>query len=111
MQRCEGLRRRLRWLERCWRASRKLAPPVLAMVLLAVFALPALTSVPVSASATIVSPNGWGWQNPLPQGNSLVGVWGDSHNDIFVGGDAGSILYYGDSTWSPINSGTTKALS
>ena len=26
---------------------------------------------------------GWTWQNPLPQGNFLMNVWGSSGSDVF----------------------------
>jgi hypothetical protein len=37
---------------------------------------------------------GWQWQNPLPQGNSLYGVWGSSGSDVFAVGYGGTILHY-----------------
>ena len=43
-------------------------------------------SKPVAADSTVVSPDGWGWQNPLPQGNWLSRVWGSSASDVFVVG-------------------------
>ena len=52
----------------------------------------------------------WTWQNPLRQGNSLLGVWGNSGSDVFAVGEAGTIFYYDGSSWSPMNSGTTSAL-
>ncbi|MBI1387150.1 MAG: hypothetical protein GC154_01710 [bacterium] len=36
----------------------------------------------------------WQWQNPLPQGNTLWGVWGSSGNDVFAVGQEGAILHY-----------------
>ncbi len=35
----------------------------------------------------------WQWQNPLPQGNSLLGVWGSGPGDIFAVGGYGAILH------------------
>ena len=52
----------------------------------------------------------WVWQNPLPQGNSLYGVWGSSGSDVFAVGDAGTILHYDGSAWTPMSSGTTDSL-
>ena len=43
---------------------------------------------------------GWEWQNPLPQGNDLHAVWGNSETDIFAVGDYGTILHYDGSSWS-----------
>jgi hypothetical protein len=51
----------------------------------------------------------WEWQNPLPQGNSLFGVWGNSGSDVFAVGGA-TILHYNGSTWSVMTSGATKIL-
>jgi hypothetical protein len=51
------------------------------------------------------------WQNPLPQGNSLHGVWGSSPSDVFAVGDAGTILHYNGTSWSIMTSGTTCSLS
>jgi photosystem II stability/assembly factor-like uncharacterized protein len=52
----------------------------------------------------------WQWQNPLPTGNWLYGVWGSSGGDVFTVGDAGTILHYDGSTWSTMSSGTTERL-
>ena len=38
----------------------------------------------------------WTWQNPLPQGNDLTGVWGSSASDVFAVGGGGTILHYGN---------------
>jgi hypothetical protein len=35
----------------------------------------------------------WCWENPLPQGNSLFGVWGSSASDVFAVGRNGTILH------------------
>ena len=47
------------------------------VLVLAVLALIFPISQPVAA-ASIIDPFGWEWQNPLPQGNTLNGVWGGS---------------------------------
>jgi hypothetical protein len=96
MKRCGELRRELRRLKGYREVSRKLVAPVLAIILLAAFLLPAVTPPPVSASVTVVSPDGWGWQNPLPQGNNLDGVWGSSSSDVFAVGAYDTILHYSD---------------
>jgi hypothetical protein len=54
---------------------------------------------------------GWQWQNPLPTGNTLFGVWGSSGSDVFAVGDGGAILHYDGATWSAMRSGTTEWLS
>lgn len=53
---------------------------------------------------------GWKWQNPLPQGNSLRGVWGSSGTNVLAVGESGTILRYNGSAWSPMTSGTTNPL-
>jgi hypothetical protein len=52
----------------------------------------------------------WTWQNPLPQGNSLLGVWGSSGSDVFAVGGSGTILHYDGSSWSSMSSGTSNHL-
>ena len=37
----------------------------------------------------------WSWNNPLPQGNQLYGVWGASASDVYTAGVSGAILHYG----------------
>jgi len=41
---------------------------------------------------------GWHWDNPIPMGNNLHGVWADSANSVYAVGDGGKILYYNGST-------------
>jgi hypothetical protein len=42
----------------------------------------------------------WTWQNPLPQGNTLYGVWGSSGSNVFAVGSSGTILHYGNELFS-----------
>ena len=65
----------------------------------------------VAADSIVISPDGWGWQNPLPQGNDLYSTWASSPSDVFAVGDTGVILHYDGSSWSPMNSGTQYGLS
>ena len=91
----------------CWKKN--LATIILVMAVLASF-LPFLTISPLVSSAsaaTVVSADGWGWQNPHPQANELYGVWGSSASDVFAVGDGGTILHYDGSAWSAMSSGTT----
>jgi len=46
-----------------------------------VFALMLLISPPFLIFRLVAS---WKWQNPLPQGNALIGVWGSSGSDVFA---------------------------
>ena len=36
----------------------------------------------------------WNWQNPLPQGNRLNGIWGSSTSNVFAVGEGGTIIRY-----------------
>jgi hypothetical protein len=36
----------------------------------------------------------WQWQNPLPQGNTLRGVWGSSGSDVFAVGRDGIVHHH-----------------
>ncbi len=78
-------------------------------LVVAVLALIFLLSQPVSAAPT-VSQDGWGWQNPLPQGNDLRGIYYGSSSDVFAVGEDGTILHYDGSTWSSMISGTSSDL-
>ena len=62
-------------------------------------------------AAAVCSPDGWCWENPLPQGNSLQAVWGSGASDVWVVGRAGTILHWDGVGWSPIPSGTSAVLS
>lgn len=56
------------------------------------------------------TPSGWWWENPLPQGNTLYGVWGSSETDIWAVGEGGAIVHYDGYVWSSRRSPVTKAL-
>ncbi len=49
--------------------------------------------------------------NPLPQGNSLRGIWGSGPNDVFAVGDTGTVLHYDGKQWTAMASGVAVALS
>jgi hypothetical protein len=59
---------------------------------------------------TVVSPDGWGWQKPEVQGNSLYDIWGSSGSDMFAVGEYGTILHYDGISWELMSSGTTAHL-
>ena len=71
--------------------------PILALLML-------LNSSLVGAQAV------WEWQNPLPQGNPLLGIWGSSGSDVFAVGEGGTILHYDGTSWSSMNSGSANRL-
>ena len=100
MKLCTKLRRALRGLNGCKEVKRRLIHPLLAVALLAVFLLPALTSLPVSADAATSGTTNW-----------LNGVWGSSPSDVFAVGERGTILHYDGSAWSAMASGTSNRLN
>jgi len=50
------------------------------------------------------TPDGWCWENPLPRSDELKAVWGSAPNDYFAGGNAGALLHFDGSRWSPVDS-------
>src|SRR5437867_4478647 len=46
----------------------------------------------------------WCWEQPLPQGNALFGVFAVSDDDVWAVGGAGTILHYKGSHWSIVES-------
>jgi len=66
-----------------------------------------LAMMPISAQN---GDNEWEWENPLPQGNWLLGTWVGDSSDVFAVGGEGTILYFNGSGWSAMSSGTTHTL-
>jgi hypothetical protein len=62
--------------------------------------------------ANLFSQKDWIWQNPLPQGNTLLDVCSIDENTIIAVGYYGTILktYDGGSSWEIMNSGTNERL-
>lgn len=48
----------------------------------------------------VCDPSGWCWDHPVPQGNTLYGVWGTSASDLYAVGDGRSILRWNGVSWS-----------
>ncbi|XXX71718.1 hypothetical protein WMF30_29140 [Sorangium sp. So ce134] len=63
----------------------------------------------LTSSSVFAQPE-WQWQNPLPQGNGLNGIWGTATDDIYAVGLDGTIVHYDGSAWSRMNSGTSNPL-
>ena len=83
------------------------------LILVAMIVVSLASFLPLAAPAgagTIVSPDGWGWQNPVPQGNVLRGVWGESSSDLFAVGADGTIIHFDGSAWSAMGSATSCLL-
>lgn len=59
-------------------------------------------------AATLVSPdgsvafcfNGFAWENPLPHGATLYGVWGSSADDVWAGGAASMLMHWDGRRWT-----------
>lgn len=58
----------------------------------------------------VCSRDGWCWENPLPQGNNLHGVWGSGPGDVFVVGRKGTIMHYNGRKWRRMSTPETAAL-
>jgi len=50
----------------------------------------------------------WRFAYPYPQGNELRASWASSPNDLFVGGDGGTIHHWDGSQWSAMDVPSTK---
>jgi hypothetical protein len=74
---------------------------LLGLSLVLAMGFPILWPTPAQAQG-----EGWEWQNPLPQGNDLFGVWGSSGSDVFAVGYGGTILHYDGAGPSLMPSGT-----
>ncbi len=61
-------------------------------------------------SAPVSCRDGWCWENPLPQGNTLYAVWASTENDIWAVGELGTLLHYNGSYWKLFVSPTRKTL-
>ena len=54
--------------------------------------------------------DGWCWINPLPQGNTINGVWGQGPSSVFAVGNGGTILRFDGTQWTQMASNTRKHL-
>ena len=52
------------------------------------------------------SADGWCWEVPKPQGNTLRGAWANGESDIWAVGDHGTALHYDGKGWSSVATGT-----
>ncbi|MCC6897652.1 MAG: hypothetical protein IT377_01690 [Polyangiaceae bacterium] len=57
------------------------------------------------------SSDGWCWELPRPQGNTLRGVWAKSEKDIWAVGDRGTIIHYDGKGWEGLDSGVAEDLT
>lgn len=61
--------------------------------------------------STAAAQDGWTWQHPLPQGNTLKGLWGNSSDYIVAVGELGTVVRYDGTSWSRMPSGTLYHLN
>jgi hypothetical protein len=54
--------------------------------------------------------DGWCWAHPLPEGNTLLAVWGAASADVWAVGERGAILHWDGQRWSPVASPTQEFL-
>lgn len=74
------------------------------------FQLSSSTTMKVDLRSGFCSNEGWCWQNLLPQGNLLRGVFGTDAKNVWAVGQAGIVLKWNGSVWSVQSSETTAAL-
>jgi hypothetical protein len=55
------------------------------------------------------APPAWEWLNPRPQGNTLRAVWGTANDDLWLVGDADTIVHWDGSEWRRVDAGTHGA--
>lgn len=58
-----------------------------------------------------VEVSGWTWQNPLPQGLDLSGVWAESEDEVWLAGAYGTLLRMDGSTFERIELDTSEDLN
>lgn len=51
-----------------------------------------ITAAPYARPLCSCTPDGFCWQNPIPQGSNLWAVWGSGATDVWAVGDGGTIL-------------------
>lgn len=54
---------------------------------------------PNICSGAVSCVDGWCWENPLPQGNTLAAVWASSERDVWAVGEVGTLLRYNGQYW------------
>src|SRR5438309_6105894 len=63
---------------------------------------PAVVQPPAGGPAGLpVASGGWRWENPLPSGASLTGVWAASGDDIWAVGE-GTLLHFDGASWTKV---------
>lgn len=58
----------------------------------------------------VCDPAGPCWENPLPDGNPIIDVWGPAAGDVWAVGGAGTIRHWNGTAWSQVLSPTRQTL-
>jgi hypothetical protein len=53
----------------------------------------------------------WRWENPLPQGHDILGIWGAGPNDVWAVGEHGLVLHFDGTSWTAVDVGTDANLT
>ncbi|MCU0485811.1 MAG: hypothetical protein MUC85_06825 [Anaerolineales bacterium] len=53
----------------------------------------------IGSAQLAVAGDEWIWENPLPQGNTLWGVWGAAGDEVYAVGAMGTVLRYNGADW------------
>ncbi len=68
------------------------------------------SDVPTPEGGALCSPDGWCWQNPLPQGNALKALWGKGKELVAVG-VGGTVLHFDGARWKRAATPTSEDLN
>jgi hypothetical protein len=66
---------------------------------------------PIFQPRKICQRDGWCWQNPLPQGGGLSGIWGARPDQVWASGPAGIMLFWNGQAWSRFRADTDVSLT
>jgi hypothetical protein len=61
-------------------------------------------------AAAVPAATSWEWENPLPQGNAILGMWGSSAEDVWAVGERGLLLHFDGRTWTRQDAGVQTHL-
>lgn len=90
-------------------ATTPIGPPLQADIS-ATLTLLGTRQCPAPPQPMTCSPSLFCWSNPLPQGNTVRGLFALGGSDIWAVGDAGTALHYNGTAWSPVASGVADNL-
>jgi hypothetical protein len=65
---------------------------------------------PLPQQPPVCSADGWCWEEPWPQGNTLRAVAGRSASDVWAVGDRGTALHFDGNAWSRRETGSSAVL-